>query len=368
VRFFCAAIGALSLLLRPSAARQDDAADRIAALRSTLASRPSDPAALRGLAAAYAAVGDPSAEQAFQRALAAFPEDVVLRRDHAEFLWRQHRYAEGNAEMERLLARSPDDPELRGRYGELLMEQSRFVQAGTELARACGGDRCAAERLELWASALLETGRFADSARIWRLAIAAEPGRASGYYGLGRLRMLQGDSAAAAVELERAARLDPSAAVLVDYGRALEASGKPEAAEARYREALRVDPQFAAAHYALGTLLARVARVEEARSEIALYQAAFDAAQQSRQRAGARSARLALGWTRLQARDADGALAAFEGMAGDPEGLRGQGEALLLLGRRDEAGRAFERALALAPRDPRIRWALTRARGGDSTP
>lgn len=346
-----------------------DAGAAIPALQRALAARPSDAATLRALACAYAVVADPRAEETFARALALSPRDAELRREHAEFLWRQQRYEEGNAEMERLLARSPEDADLRGRYGELLMEQSRFVQAASELSRACDRGGCDLDHLELWADALLETGRFSESARIWRRAIAREPGSARARFGLGRLLMLKGDPRSALPELERAARGDAgSPPIRVEYGRSLEFAGDLPGAEREYREALRLDPRFAPAHYALGTLLSRRGESAEARSEIALYGAAFEQGQERRRREGARRARLALGWTRVRSSDFEGALDAFGGLADDPEALRGQGEALLRMGRTEEARRAFERAAALAPEDLRIRWALERTRGEETGP
>lgn len=362
--FASAAAGWIAL---QAAAASGGISERITALERAAAAAPS-PAALGMLASAYASVDDPRTDATFRRALEASPNEASLRLDHAEYLWKKRRDEAGNAEMERVLARSPSDAELRGRYGEVLMQQNRFVDASSQLSRACGpaSAACGAERLGLWASALLETGRFPESARIWSRAIAAAPDQAEPHAGLGRLRLLQGDAAGARAELAIAAKRDPANASLrVDHGRALERAGDAAAAEAEYREALRLDPSFSAAHYALGTLLARLGRAGEAKSEIAQYQTAFAASQAARQRNGARRAQLSLGWTRLEAKDAEGAIAAFSGLGNDPEALRGSGEALLTLGRRDEARDSFERAAALAPSDPRIQWALARARGGD---
>ena len=356
-------VPAILAALAPQSPAPDAAA--IATLERAVKEKGSDASALRALAAAYASVDDPRTEATFQRARKASPGDSSLILDHAEYLWKKRRDEAGNAEMERVLARSPADGELRGRYGEMLMQQNRFVQAAAELSRACASG-CSAERLGLWASALLETGRFPESARIWSRAIDAAPDQAEPRAGLGRLRLLQGDAAGARAELAIAAKRDPAnASFRVDYGRALERAGDAAAAEAEYREALRLDPSFSAAHYALGTLFARLGRADEAKSEIVQYQTAFAAAQAARQRSGARRAQLSLGWTRLEAKDAEGAIAAFSGLGNDPEALRGSGEALLALGRRDEARDSFERAAALAPSDPRIQWALARARGGD---
>jgi hypothetical protein len=50
------------------------------------------------------------------------------------------------------------------------------------------------------------------------------------------------------------------------------------------------------------------------------------------------------------------------------EGLRGSAQALLKLGRRDEAVRALERALLLEPDNRGLAWDLERARAKRETP
>jgi Flp pilus assembly protein TadD len=116
------------------------------------------------------------------------------------------------------------------------------------------------------------------------------------------------------------------------------------------------------AHYALGALLARRGREEEARREIALYQEAFERAQRERFRRGALRAELALGWTDLAGGKNEEALAQFDRHPDDPEAIRGKAAALSRLNRHAEAIEALERALSLSPADPRIRYALSRER------
>ncbi len=340
-----------------------DFAGAAGAYERALAAEPRSLAALYGLASAYAALGDRRAEDTYRRVLAADPSDGPARLGLAELYWEQGRVEDGNAQMEKLLARDPYNTRLRGRYAEVLMGQQRFVQAAAELGRLCGAGACDAGRMQQWAEALLETGRFDASAAAWRKAIAAQSAQASSYYGLGRLLLLKGDAAGAAEALSRAASLEPGAAgIRVEYGRALEALGRHGPAEEQYREALSLDPQMPRAHYALGTLLARTSRSEEARAEIALYQASFDGEQKRRQRESSRRARLALAWTELSAGRAEEALRIFEDLPEDPETLRGRAAALSALSRHAEAARALEAALALTPGDARLAWALSRER------
>lgn len=342
-----------------AAGRPDEA---VPALEAAVAARSKDGAAIRLLAAAYAAVGDERFEAMYRRAVALSPGDFPLRVELVEALWQAGRGDRGNAEMNRLL-REAGGPRLHLRFAFELMRQDRFADAAREFERVCRGASCDAEALETWGSALLETGRFAESADRYREAIARAPDRVSARQGLGRVLLLAGDPVSARRELARAVERQPaSPEILLDLGRALEALGQTEAAEDAYRRVIELEPGFPRARYALGTLLARRGREEEARREIALYQQAFEREQRERFRAGARRAELALGWTSLAGGQTDEALAQFERHPEDPEALRGKAAALSRLARHAEALDTLERALSLSPADPRIRYALLRER------
>jgi Flp pilus assembly protein TadD len=342
-----------------AAGRPDEA---VPALETAVAARPKDGDALRLLAGAYAAVGDERFEATYRRAIALSPADLSIRVELAEALWQAGRADAGNAEVSRLL-REAGGPRLHLRFAFELIRQERFVDAAREFDRACRGVPCDAEALDAWGGVLLETGRFAESADRFRQAVARAPGRVSARQGLGRVLLLSGDPAAARRELSRAVEQGAaSPEILLDLGRALEALGQAEAAEEMYRKVIDVAPGLPRAHYALGTLLARRGREEEARREIALYQEAFDREQRERFRRGARRAELALGWTSLAGGQTEEALAQFERHPDDPEALRGKAAALSRLDRHAEAIEALERAVPLSPKDPRIRYALLRAR------
>ncbi len=348
-----------------AAGKSDEA---VPALEAAVAARPKDGAALGLLAAAYSAVGDERFEATYRRAIALSPGDLPLRFELAESLWQAGRADAGNAEMERLL-RQANVPRLHLRFAFELIRQERFVDASREFDRACRAAPCDSEALEAWGGTLLETGRFAESADRFRKAVARDPGRVTARQGLGRVLLLSGDPASARRELSRAVEEKASSPeVLLDLGRALEALDQPEAAEETYRKVIAMAPGLPRARYALGTLLARRGREEEARREIALYQEAFERSQRERFRAGARRAELALGWTSLAGGKVEEALAQFERHPGDPEALRGKAAALSLLSRHAEALDALERALSLSPEDPRIRYALARERGKAKAP
>jgi len=199
--------------------------------------------------------------------------------------------------------------------------------------------------------------------------VAAAPESSEAHHRLGRLLLFRGRASEAVPELERAAKLDPkSADKALDLGRAYEAAGDAAAAETSLRRAVELQPDLAVTHYALGTLLARTGRRDEAKKEIAIYQDFFQKEQKRRYESASRQAELNLGWTELRGGRADRALEAFDRHPDDPEALRGRGEALSRLGRHEEAVRSLERASLLDPENRAIAWQLDRERQKERTP
>src|SRR5207253_2526687 len=73
---------------------------------------------------------------------------------------------------------------------------------------------------------------------------------------------------AAVSEFRQALRINPQyAQAHYNLGNALDDQGRPEAAAAEYREALRINPGLAQAHYNLGVALKRLGNVDEAIEE-----------------------------------------------------------------------------------------------------
>jgi len=196
-----------------------------------------------------------------------------------------------------------------------------------------------------------------------REAASLAPDQAATHQSLGSLLLFRGHPAEAIVELESAARLDPSSALIaIEMGRAYEALGKTPEAETAYRRAIELQPDLPLPHYALGTLLARAGRKEEATPQVALYQKYFQGEQEQRQRAASRQVELNLGWTELQAGRPKEALAQFRRYPDDVDGLLGMSAALSKLGRHEEAVRVLERARLLDPENRSLIWELDRER------
>jgi protein O-GlcNAc transferase len=310
-----------------------------------------------------AAAGDPRAADAYERAIAAAPQNLPLRVEFADYLWHIGERDRGNEQMESVIRLAPNQPQLRAHYGVNLADQGRFVQAAEQLDAARRGGFDNANVYYYLGSVLWETGRLDDAASALRQATEKDPQKMAAHHRLGRLLIFQGKPALAVAELSRAAELDStSVEVLLDLGRAQEAAGQTAQAEATYRRALELGPDVPLAHYVLGTLLARTSRRAEATEHIAIYRRAFQNDQQERFRAGARQAELNLGWTELKKNHYERALAQFRRHPDDVEGLRGAAQALSALGRQEEAVRALERAVLRDPENRTLRFELDRAR------
>ncbi|MFI6902801.1 tetratricopeptide repeat protein [Nonomuraea sp. NPDC050394] len=119
---------------------------------------------------------------------------------------------------------------------------------------------------------LRDLDRHAEAVVAWSTAVELTERRlerrpdASGlHYLAGILHACLRDVAASARSLEEAVRLDPEhAAAYLELGNAYFALGDNGAAESAYRAAIRISPDYARAHYLLGGHLTALCRLEEA--------------------------------------------------------------------------------------------------------
>jgi tetratricopeptide (TPR) repeat protein len=339
------------------------AVEAVAEFEAAVKQSPRDPEALHELALAYAWLEDPKAEATFERAVTAAPGNLDVRFDFAKYLWQVPNFERGNQEMERVLSAAPPGlkSKLRTEYASSLMEQQRFLQAAREFEKIWKEGAPDYEVVLFLGASLGQIGRFEDAVKRLREAIAIAPEKLPAHHILGRILLLQQKPEEAAAELERAAALQrDSAGIQLDLGRANEAARRPDKAEAAYREALRLDESLTAAHYSLGTLLARTGRREEAARHIAVYQAAFQKEQEAAFLGGSRKAEMNLGLVALRRGEFARALEQFERHPDDPDALRYAARALIRLGRDADAFQRYERAVALAPENAGLRYELER--------
>jgi tetratricopeptide (TPR) repeat protein len=182
---------------------------------------------------------------------------------------------------------------------------------------------------------------------IWADTVAKHPANEYAHYNLGVVLYAKGDPAGAVVQYREALRIQPDyAEAHNNLGIALTALGRTDEGAAEYREAIRLRPRFAQAHNNLGNFLAQTNRVPEAIME-------FEEA--LRLQPDYPDAELNLGIALEQAGQLEGAVARYrEVLRRRPEygdAHDDLGNALVQLHRVPEAIHEYQAALQVNPRD-----------------
>ncbi len=123
----------------------------------------------------------------------------------------------------------------------------------TELARAIGTG------LQLH-----QSGRLQEAENIYRNVLARHPANSEALHLLGVLCHQAGDNSQAVNLIEKSVKIYPGPAAFNHLGASLRALGRFEEAEKSYRKALKLQPDFADAHYNLGNTLTDLTRHKEA--------------------------------------------------------------------------------------------------------
>jgi tetratricopeptide (TPR) repeat protein len=251
--------------------------------------------ARRVLAQVQGALGefDLAIEEA-RRVLAAAPDDAKMRIQLAQSLVRQGRFAEARAELEvipvpardseahyalgrvRLLLRDPDGaradllqalelaprhPEVLAALLELDRDQGRATESLARLRAAVEAEPGSARLLQLRGLAELTQGLEAEAEASLRRAIELDPNDLAGYERLAQLLARRGRSQEMLATYESALAARPDSAPLqLLVGVLHEGLGRRESARERYEQAVRLDPELAAAKNNLAYLLAEEGR------------------------------------------------------------------------------------------------------------
>ncbi|MGF6778037.1 tetratricopeptide (TPR) repeat protein [Paraburkholderia sp. GAS334] len=197
-------------------------------------------------------------------------------------------------------------------------------------------------------------GRLDDAERDYLATLAADPVHVDALHLLGVLRHQQGQHAAAADLVKRAADLRPDdAALQLNLGNALKALGRLDGAIERFRNALSLAPTFPMAHYNLGNAYAAAGRHEDAADAFRRSLRLQPADASSHNNLG--NALHALGQHRDAVVSFERALELRPGHAGAHNNL---GMALNALNQPDDAITQFQAALATEPRFVAARFNL----------
>jgi tetratricopeptide (TPR) repeat protein len=118
------------------------------------------------------------------------------------------------------------------------------------------------------AQAYLYAGATDRALDLYQKAVADEPNNAAQQLGYGIVLASQGRLADSRAAFERASALRPDSGMpSFNLGLLAESAGDLAGAERYYRDAVQRDPQLAAAHRSLGTLLLQQKRLDEAETQ-----------------------------------------------------------------------------------------------------
>jgi Flp pilus assembly protein TadD len=169
--------------------------------------------------------------------------------------------------LERLAARAPRDPAPLVELGRLEIGRGRFAEAAAHLerARALAPDP---HTDSLLAHAFLQMNRMPEARAALERTLALDPGDAGSRYNLGRVLRLEGESAAAVAEFERALGGNPDPklrqSLEANLGLAYIDLRRFAPAAAIYEGLVRSHPQRAEYHTTLASALDGLGETERA--------------------------------------------------------------------------------------------------------
>jgi tetratricopeptide (TPR) repeat protein len=293
-----------------------------------------------------------AARACYERVLAASPDNVhaldLLGVVHAF----QGRSDDSLAALRRAVALAPDFAPALNHLALVLKSRRQLDEAIACLRRAIAAAPDLADARINLGTALIERGRPDEAIVAFREALEIAPDSAIAHNNLGTLLFGNGALDEALDAFRRAVALAPNyAEAHRNLGRALESRRDAAAAEEAYRRAVAINPDYADAHKSLGDLLCNTGRYELAIPYLRRALAVMPSYADAEHKLGIaleRGAPEGRGEARAHfAKSAMLARAATESDPGDSSAWSTLGNALLRLGRTDEAFRAKARAAAI---------------------
>jgi len=226
-------------------------------LESIVAAHPDFVEALRLLAGAKQALGDPAAAEALlRRALELDPNWTPTLATLGELLLASGRGNEAERLLQRAVAGSPPYPRAALLLSRHYNDTGRPALALEVAAPLCLAGRGDAELAAQHLHALAALGRQAEAVRVYRGILAKGPGNAAAAHALATALNMTGQYAeAGSIAHQVLTHGHRSAALYNTYARSLIAQGALERAEAALRECIALEPRLAAAQSNLAQLI-----------------------------------------------------------------------------------------------------------------
>jgi tetratricopeptide (TPR) repeat protein len=258
---------------------------------------------LKALMAPLASATEPEAmkttREAYAQAVAAAPDDPMLRAQLGYLKRTAGDLAGAEADMRRVVELLPDNPENWDLLGLILIQEQHYEEAVVAYRRAFQCDPKKVKSLQNAAQALESLGRREEAIRAFRRVVAIKPDATLAWIRLGEIldgmgRQSQAEDCyhqalanhphaatdltllarfcrsrgwleAAVTNCAEAVKLNPMAPEFrIEMGRCFAASGRFAEAAQQFAEAVRLAPESAETHYAYGVDLGQAGKPVEA--------------------------------------------------------------------------------------------------------
>jgi tetratricopeptide (TPR) repeat protein len=225
--------------------------------------KPSAEDMVRRATAAFNAGKPDEARKLCEQGLSGEPGEPMLNHLLAAVLFSQGEVQPARTHVEASLARRPGNAAAHLLAARIARASRNFESAFTHLDRAIA--------ISPQRDAFLEKARTLDQAGLrpqareaWRAILDVVPQHTEAMARLGRLTWEDGDHAAAASWLERAAKGDAPASIWFDLGLARQDLRDHDGAAGAYRKAIELKPDYAEAALNLGTVLQEAGDIDGA--------------------------------------------------------------------------------------------------------
>ncbi|HWF18851.1 MAG TPA: tetratricopeptide repeat protein [Verrucomicrobiae bacterium] len=204
----------------------------------------------------------------YENAVAASPDDALLRQNYAQFLESMGSFPQAVAEQKRACECLPVYPNLENKLGQLFIRDGKTAEAATCFSNALALNANFVPALNELGIVYANEGKVADAAACFARAKKINPGYLETYFNWGFLEQSQGHLDQALGYYQNAAQIQPNgpAAPFAQAVAAAVAHNKGEAIR-NFQTTLWMYPAFWQARYLLGVELATTENVADAQAQ-----------------------------------------------------------------------------------------------------